>query len=83
MDISYYIDKIIVQREIIRKYDDCIKQDLALIKRYKTEGNEEGVKFWRDVTKKVRSWRRDSEKFIEDYLDIIEEIRKNEKNEQQ
>ena len=78
MDISYYIDKIIIQRDIIRKYNECLKQDLALVKKFKAEGNEEGVKFWMDMVKKVRSWRRDSEKFINDYLDRIEEIRKNE-----
>ena len=79
MEINYYIDKIIIQREIIRKYDECIKQNLALVKRYKAEGNVEGVMFWMDMVKKIRSWRRDSEKFINDYLDRIEELRKNEK----
>lgn len=77
--VNYYIEKIMVQREIIRKYDECIKQDLALIKKYKAEGNEEGVEFWCDMVRKVRSWRRDSERFINEYLDMIEEeIRKNE-----
>ena len=78
-DINYYIDLIIEHRQLIRKFDNSIKQNCKLIKRYTVEGNEEGVKFWKEMNKKTRRWREASRKLIEIYLDRIEEVRANDK----
>lgn len=79
MDISYYIDKIIEHRQLIRKYDEAIKQARALVKRFIKEGNEDGVRFWSVMIRKYQGWRKTSYKLINVYLDRIEEVRANDK----